>query len=416
MDSSEKTSSLTPVIDADWSYLHADLHIHIGSAGGKAVKITASRSLDLMSILYQDAPRKGLDVVGVVDAGSTLVSAEMEDMLAAGDLVELPGGGFMARNQVLLIAACEVESREGVHLLSYLPDLQSLKRWQKYFKTRVSNQQLSTQRVAAGVRDIILLSLELGGIFCPAHAFTPHKGIYGVWTDRLAREIGADFDHIKVLELGLSADSEMADRLEETSRFTYLSNSDAHSALNVGREFNRLQMKAKNFSELRLCLENRAGRRVVANYGLDPRLGKYHRSFCPLCSTISADEAPVLGCSSCGNSHMVMGVYDRIVAIQDHQSARHPEGRPPYYYRLPLKDLPGIGPRTYLKLIQAFPGEIELMEKAGIEDISRVGGAKAAAAIRDMRLGRLRITPGGGGKYGRVTRHPAGRPGRETGN
>jgi uncharacterized protein (TIGR00375 family) len=402
MDASESSKAVLSAIEP-WSYLYADLHIHIGSAGGKAVKITASRSLELRSILYQDAPRKGLDVVGIVDAGSTLVSVELKEMLATGDLVELQDGGFMARNEVLLVAACEVESREGVHLICYLPDLKSLNSWQKYFQNRVHNMQLSTQKVAASVQDIIRLSMDLGGIFCPAHAFTPHKGIYGVWTDKLARKIGADVDHIKVLELGLSADTELADRLIETRSFTYLSNSDAHSAPNVGREFNLLQMKAKNFKELRFCLENRAGRRVVANYGLDPRLGKYHRSFCPLCSQISEDEPPVIVCRSCGNSHLVMGVYDRIVAIQDYPICRPPEGRPPYFYRLPLKDLPGIGPRTYLKLLQAFPGEIDLMEKGCLEDISRVGGEKAAAAVNDMRLGRLSITPGGGGKYGRVS-------------
>ncbi|MCX5780584.1 MAG: endonuclease Q family protein [Firmicutes bacterium] len=386
-----------------WSYFNADLHIHIGNARGHAVKITASRNLQLRSILYQDAPRKGLDVVGIVDAGSTLVSAELEEMLAVGDLVELQAGGFMARNQVLLVAACEVESREGVHLICYLPGLQSLKDWQKYFQNRVHNRQLSTQRVAAGIQDVIRLSMDLGGIFCPAHAFTPHKGIYGVWTERLTDKIGADVDHIKVLELGLSADSEMADRLIETGRFTYLSNSDAHSAPNIGREFNRLQMKANNFDELRLCLENRCGRRVMANYGLDPRLGKYHRSFCPLCGQICAEEAPVTTCPLCGTARIIMGVYDRIVVIQDYPSARSPEGRPPYYYRLPLKDLPGIGPRTYIKLMQAFPAEIELLETVRLEDINRVGGAKAAAAVKDMRLGRLGIIPGGGGKYGRVT-------------
>lgn len=386
-----------------WSYFNADLHIHIGRAGGQAVKITASRNLELRSILYQDAPRKGLDVVGIVDAGSTLVSAELEEMLAVGDLVELQAGGFIARNQVLLVAACEVESREGVHLICYLPGLQSLKGWQKYFQHRVHNRQLSTQKVAAGLQDIIRLSMDLGGIFCPAHAFTPHKGIYGVWTDRLTDKIGADVDHIKVLELGLSADTEMADRLIETRRFTYLSNSDAHSAPNVGREFNRLQMKANNFEELRLCLENLDGRRVTANYGLDPRLGKYHRSFCPLCGQICVEEAPVTVCRLCGNARIIMGVYDRIEVIQDYPSSRSPEGRPPYYYRLPLKDLPGIGSRTYLKLMQAFPKEIELLENVRLEDISRVGGAKAAAAVKDMRLGRLGIIPGGGGKYGRVT-------------
>ncbi len=380
----------------------ADLHIHIGSARGRAVKITASRRLDLRTIIFEDAPRKGLDIVGIVDAGSTLVAFEIEEMLATEELAEVKKGGFLASNGVLLIAACEVESREGVHLISYLPNLESIKNWQKYLRSRVHNMQLSTQRADASFIDIMKLSLDLEGIFCPAHAFTPHKGIYGMWTDKLVNKIGDDIHKIRTLEIGLSADTDMADRLQETSSFTYLTNSDAHSSPNIGREFNLLQIKSKNFQELRLCLQNEDGRRVLANYGLHPRLGKYHRTSCPVCGIISEDEPPVTSCRVCGNSKIIMGVYDRIVAIQDYDCAQPPPGRPPYCYRIPLKDLPGIGPRIYNSLLQEFPNEIELMEKTPLDDIRRAAGNKAAAAIDDMRSGRLIISPGGGGKYGKV--------------
>ncbi|MEA4923913.1 MAG: endonuclease Q family protein [Syntrophomonadaceae bacterium] len=380
----------------------ADLHIHIGSAGGKAVKITASRRLDLNTVIFEDAPRKGLDIVGVVDAGSTLVAAEIGEMISAGKLKELEQGGLLASNDVLLVPACEVESREGVHLISYLPNLDAIKQWQKYFRSRVHNLQLSTQRVDAGFLDIMDLSRELGGIFCPAHAFTPHKGIYGMWTDKLVNTIGSQVDRVQALEIGLSADTEMADRLQETGRFTCLSNSDAHSSANVGREYNLLQIRAKNFEEVQWCIEKMDGRRVLANYGLHPRLGKYHRTSCPLCGRISTEEPPVFSCPDCGNSKVIMGVYDRITAIQDYDQAHHPPERPPYYYRIPLQNLPGIGPKLYNALLQNFPNEIEVMEQTPLEDIARIAGKKAAAAIRRMRCGELSITPGGGGKYGKV--------------
>lgn len=396
------SQALTDVENKPWVEAYADLHIHIGSACDKAVKITASRRLDLRTVVFEDAPRKGLDIVGVVDAGSTLVSREIEDMLAKGELVENKKGGFLAVNGVLLIAACEVESREGVHLISYLPNLESIKQWQKYIRSRVHNMQLSTQRVDANFLDIMKLSRDLEGIFCPAHAFTPHKGIYGMWTDKLVSKIGDELHKVQALEIGLSADSEMADRLQETSNFTLLSNSDAHSSPNVGREFNLLRIKAKNFRELQLCIENLEGRSVQANYGLHPQLGKYHRTFCPLCGRISKDKPPVYECSECGNAKIIMGVNDRITAIQDHEHGHHPTGRPPYYYRIPMKDLPGIGLKTYNTLLQNFPNEIQIMENTPIEDIMQIAGKKAAKAIQYMRSGRLTITPGGGGRYGKV--------------
>lgn len=382
--------------------LYADLHIHIGSAGGRPVKITASRKLDLRSILFDVAPRKGLDMVGIVDVGSILVSAEIETMLENGDLREHPRGGMIARNGVLLIPGCEVESREGIHLIIYLSGLKAIKDYQKYMCSRVSNMVLSTQKADASINDILNLSYILNGIFCPAHAFTPHKGIYGFLTRRIADKLGRDTSNIKVLELGLSADTSMADMISETRNFAFLSNSDAHSADNIGREYNLLRMADKNFQEFKYCIGNLEGRRVLANYGMDPLMGKYHRSYCTKCARISDDFPPVLKCSQCGCEKLVMGVYDRIVEIRDQEEGHNPLGRPPYNYRVPLKELPGIGPKLKEKLQTVFDNEIYIMEKADISSIEKVTGVKIASYIAKMREGRLPITPGGGGKYGLV--------------
>ena len=379
-----------------------DLHIHIGTAGGRPVKITASRKLDLQSIIYRDAPRKGLNMVGIVDAGSTLVAAELEQMVTAGELTEHPRGGFIARNGVLLITGCEVESREGIHLILYLPFIKSLKKYQKYIRSRVTNMELSTQKVNAGIIDLINLSYLLDGVFCPAHAFTPHKGIYGVWTDRLAKGLGREASHIKVLELGLSADTSMADMIGETREFTFLSNSDAHSSENIGREYNLFRMASLSFEEFKQSLNNEGGRRIVANYGMNPLLGKYHRSFCPECSTIASDPPPVFSCHSCGNEKMVMGVWDRIAAIRDYEQPQSPISRPPYYYRVPLKGLPGVGPKMMQKLLDWFDNEIDIIEKVNVDEIERIAGAQTAEMIKRMSTGRLNIIPGGGGRYGKV--------------
>ena len=383
---------------------YADLHIHIGRAGGKPVKITASRSLTLRSIMMSDAPRKGLNIVGVVDAGSPLVVAEIEAMLQAGDLRQLDGGGFLGRSGVLLVVGAEVETREGVHVIAYLPGLESLRGWQRFWGPWVTNMNLSTQKADIPMADIIDQCMRLEGVFCLAHAFTPHKGAYGLWTDSLFRELGSVIEDIKVLELGLSSDSDLADTLAETRRFSYLSNSDAHSAANLAREYNCLTMWENNFDELRMALWGIGGRGITANYGLHPRMGKYYRSYCPVCDRIAAEPPPVTRCPACGRERLVMGVYDRIVMIQDAPCQRQPPTyRPPYYYRVPLKYLPGIGPITYGRLLESFANEIEVMETVPIEDISRKVGEWPAAVIKAMRSGALVIKDGGGGHYGRVT-------------
>lgn len=383
--------------------IYADLHIHLGSAGGKPVKITASRQLDLKTVLYHDAKSKGLDAVGIIDAACTNVLKEIEIMVQEGELQELPEGGFLARNGVLLIAGAEIESREGFHSIIYVPGLEQLKTLHKYLKTRVKNMTLSTQKARISIEELINLTKLLDGIFCAAHVFTPFKGIYGLWTDKLRPRLGLNTDQINAIELGLSADTIMADMLKETRNFTFLSNSDAHSSANIGREYNLLRLGARNFIELKMAIENQAGRKVTANYGMDPLMGKYHRSYCNDCCLITPNKPPVVVCSVCGRKNMVKGVMDRIVEIRDYEEPHHPVGRPPYNYRVPLKALPGVGPKTIGKLLQHFDNEIEIVERAEIQKIAKVVGPAVAGQIEAMRNGRMTIKPGGGGYYGKVT-------------
>jgi PHP family Zn ribbon phosphoesterase len=156
---------------------------------------------------------------------------------------------------------------------------------------------------------------------------------------------------------------------------------------------------------LKYCLENREGRKVTANYGMDPLMGKYHRSFCPVCEMITGDDPPVLKCSNCGNEKMVMGVYDRIVQISDYEEPRHIIGRPPYKYRVPLKNIPGVGPKTAARLLAYAGNEIELIEKTDIGIIEKLAGNDIARIIETMRNSRLEIDPGGGGKYGKIIKN-----------
>ncbi|HWP95884.1 MAG TPA: endonuclease Q family protein [Syntrophomonadaceae bacterium] len=380
----------------------ADLHIHIGQAGGRPIKITASRALQLKSLLYQDAPSKGLDIVGVVDAACLPVAREIEEMLESGELREHPRGGFLAANGILLIAAAEVESREGAHLIMYMPGMSSIHRFQKYLQSRVSNMSLSTQRVDTDVNQLVNLKHLVDGVLCPAHVFTPHKGLYGCCTERLSHLLGRNLGQISALELGLSADSDMVDLITECRRFTFLSNSDAHSSQNVGREYNLLRMREKSFQELQFCLEGYEGRRVMANYGMDPLLGKYHRSYCPTCNIIIQDPPPVKACPVCFSSKLISGVYDRIMEIRDYDEAHHPINRPPYYHRVPLLAFPGVGKKRAQQLIRRFGSEIQVLEKADLEEVARVGGSALAANLGAMRADRLPISPGGGGFYGKV--------------
>ncbi|MGI6226372.1 MAG: TIGR00375 family protein, partial [Peptococcales bacterium] len=166
------------------------------------------------------------------------------------------------------------------------------------------------------------------------------------------------------------------------------------------REYNIFQLQKPNFNSLKNALYQEEGQ-IIANYGLDPKLGKYHRNFCEKCRTtlISIHSAV---CSQCGSSHFIKGVYDRLLEIGD-MSAKSPPNRPPYHYQIPLSFLPGVGPKTIDKLINNFGSEMQVVHKVHFSDLEKVVGPKIAELIDLARKGQLQITPGGGGIYGKVS-------------
>lgn len=388
---------------------YVDLHVHIGRNGkGQAVKITASDRLTFGNVIRECLERKGVDVVGIIDCACTGVLQDMRRLIDQGELMELPEGGLRHRDRVTVIAGGEIEAVEeggGVsHHLCYFPFLQNLAEFSRVMSRYITNMELSSQRCGLPARELHAVVRSTGGVLVPAHAFTPHKSAYGNACERLADLFGDGFADVPAVELGLSADTSLADRLSELSDRTFLSNSDAHSPEKIGREYNVMALEAPNFRELMLALTRTAGRGVLANYGMDPRLGRYHRSYCTVCSLPAVAEAPVLACPACGLSGrgFVRGVLDRVAALADLPESVSPSWRPPYLYQVPLSFVPGLGRAALDRLIARFGSEMAVLHDARREEIASLVGWEVAGQVIAAREGRLRLDSGGGGHYGRV--------------
>ncbi len=389
-----------------------DLHVHIGrSNSGQPVKITASRNLTFENIIKECVDRKGIQVIGIIDAGSPAVQTDIEHLLSSGELRELPGGGlaFSRGDQtVTAILGAEVETTEqngtGFHVLCYFPFLSHIVDFSKWLKRFQTNINLSSQRARLSFSQVWSQVLELGGMIIPAHAFTPHKGLYGCCCQSIQEVLPLGVQGINGIELGLSADSSFADQLSELASVAFLTNSDAHSLPKIGREYNLIRMAEPSFAELALALRGQAGRTIIKNYGLDPQLGKYHRTFCLICDAVVAGPPPIFACPYCGaDGHKVVtGVLDRLKAIADQPEAMSPEGRPPYVYQVPLQFLPKVGSKTLDKLLASFGTEMAVLHQVSVQDLSRVVGEPIANRILAAREGRLDLIAGGGGLYGKV--------------
>lgn len=379
--------------------IFADLHVHIGqSLDGKAVKITASKTLTLPNILAVARDVKGLSLVGVVDAHSTGVQQDFKTLLASGDLRPISAGGYGARG-LTLIPGHEVELRVGegnAHFLAYFPTIEQVDQYVRTIRSSIKNWQLSTQKGYIPVDLWIEAVQKSEGIWFPAHAFTPHKGILGNCCCRLSDVLPV---LPKALEIGLSADRAMAESISELESVVLFSNSDAHSLPNIAREYNSFEGVEPSFGGL-LCLFHEKNKHTVRNYGLPPKVGKYHRTYCLNCENVVKNPAPQLTCPNCGSRHVVMGVLDRLVSIADRPMGKQDDST--YVHQVPLRQLPGIGPKMYERLLKTFGTEMTVLHHVHLEDLQRVAGEKGAAWIMKARHGELKLEAGGGGVFGRV--------------
>ena len=392
--------------------IFADLHVHIGrSENGKPIKITAARSLNFANIAKECADRKGIQVVGIIDCASPYVIEDIENFLKTGEAYEIEDGGIIYKDKVCIILGSEIETSEindegktgSAHNLCYFPKLKDIKAFSEEMKTHIKNMTLSSQRANISAYDLIDIVKKYNGILVPAHVFTPHKSFYGNCTSRMKRIFKEKYDDICAVELGLSSDTFLADKISELETKTFLTNSDAHSLPKIAREYNKILVKDISYKEILKALKNESGRKVLCNYGLDPKLGKYHRTFCENCGKPIEGKAPVFTCNECEGSNITMGVFDRIEVIKDKKDTISPKNRPPYIYQIPLTFIPGLGRKTIDKLLDNFETEMNILHKLSFDDIEGVVGSKTAKAIVDAKDGNISIQAGGGGVYGKVS-------------
>ena len=379
-----------------------DLHIHIGrTKSGRAVKITGAKSLTFSNIISHARDHKGLNMIGIIDSHSPEVLGEMEELLMTGELQEHPDGGLMYGGMSIILGSeLEINDEDTlgpIHVLCYFPYLKTMRVFSEWLSQHLKNIHLSSQRVYISGKELQEKVKSLGGIFIPAHVFTPFKSLYGKGVNKSLTEV-LDPEMIDGIELGLSADTMMADQLSELHRYSFVTNSDAHSLAKIAREYQKIEMDQPSFRELKFALKHEEGRGIKANYGLDPQLGKYHRTVCAQCFThaYQYEEA----CSQCGSLKKVKGVADRIAELKSEEVFKG--FRPPYIHQVPLEFIPGLGPKMLERLLDHFGTEMAILHSVPLDSLKEVIPEKTASIIDKARTGQLAFHAGGGGKYGKI--------------
>ncbi|MBC7218658.1 MAG: TIGR00375 family protein [Hadesarchaea archaeon] len=383
----------------------ADFHIHSKYSGA------TSSQMDVSTIAAQ-ARLKGLTFVGTGDVFHPAWFRSLKE-----ELVEVAAGTYEHRRYgTKFILTVEVEDQNRVHHVIILPSFstaesvrEELARYSKDIdRDGRAHIELSAQEIA----DIVTAHDCLIG---PSHAFTPWTSVYKEF-DSLKECYGDRLGAVSFIELGLSADTDMADRIAELADLTFLSNSDAHSPWpdKLGREFNRLGLAEPTYAEVIKAIRREDGRRVLLNVGFDPRLGKYHVTACSRCfKQFTMEEAVGLKwrCDDC-RGWIKKGVMDRVNELADYPEPRHPSHRPEYLRIAPLAEVIGLAtgedPHSpgvkaeWEKLVMSFGDEISVLVDVVPELLLEVTSPRIVEVIKSFRTGTLRVIPGGGGRYGHL--------------
>ena len=219
-------------------------------------------------MIIRRAREVGLDLLAVTDHNSGENAAAVVAAAKRTGVAVLPG--------------MEVESREGVHVLTLFDDIGSLERWQEIVYgalprrenvERVFGAQLVVDRAGQFLRvnrrllmaaidlsleDVVALSGALGGLAIPAHVDRPANGLLSV--------LGFMPPGLAVPALEVSSrltTAEAAGLFPQLAGHTLIRSSDAHALEEIGRASTTLVVAAPSVGEIALACKGERGRAII---------------------------------------------------------------------------------------------------------------------------------------------------------
>ena len=406
----------------------ADFHVH-----SKFSRATA-KNLDLEN-LWVAAQIKGVDVVATGDFSHPAWFAEIEAKLEpAGpglfrlkqEFSTLCGAGVppACRGDMCFILSTEISNiykKDGKtrknHNLVLVPDLDTARRLNRRLAAIGNIHSDGRPILGLDARDLleIVLDISTDAFLIPAHIWTPWFSVLGSKSgfDSIAECFGDLTPHVFAAETGLSSDPAMNWRVSSLDGVTLVSNSDAHSPANLGREANLFETDLSYFA-MRDALKEGDATHFKGTIEFYPEEGKYHldgHRGCGVCLEPRQTMARDGKCPVC-EKPLTIGVLYRVEELADRPAGTKPATAHPYCNIVPLTDILAevlqVGPKTgkvsqaYQAAVAALGPELGILRHLEPDRIEQAGIPLLPEAIRRMRENRMDISPGFDGEYGRI--------------
>jgi len=391
--------------------LIADFHIH--SRYSRAT----SGEMNVREI-SQYAKVKGIDILGTGDFTHPHWLDELEDCLkpVSYGVYECDGVHFFLTGEISCIYSQGGRVRK-IHILVFAPTFEIVHKLNREL-SRIGNLY-ADGRPILGISAKELTKIVLEGssdcLVVPAHIWTPWFSLFGANSgfDDIEECFGELTSEIYALETGLSSDPEMNWALSSLDRFTLISNSDAHSPANLGREANIFSCKIE-YGEIISAIRNRERDKFLGTIEFFPQEGKYHydgHRNCNVCLSPRETKKYNNVCPRCGKP-LTIGVMHRVYELADREVGFKPQGAVPFTSLVLLKEIIGeaIGKtskstevdKLYHYMIEKFGTEFKIMIEVPLDELSKVH-PKIAEGIARVKERKVKISPGYDGVYGKVS-------------
>ena len=267
----------------------------------------------------------------------------------------------------------------------------------------------------------ILLDIDPRFYLIPAHAWTPWFAIFGSKSgyDSIEECFDELSPHVRTIETGLSSDPTMNRRLSQLDDIVLVSNSDAHSLENLGREANCFAFEKESditYDEIVKIVQTGDRKKFLYTIEFYPEEGMYyvdgHRD-CGVSMLPQETKKIKKICPKC-KKELTIGVLHRVDDLADRDEKNIPTDKfIPHKYIVPLREIIAsvfdVGKASkkvaaeYDNLITALGSEFHILLHCEIAKIQTAASKpNIAIAIANMRAGKVKVLPGFDGQYGTV--------------
>jgi len=396
----------------------ADLHIH-----SKYSRAT-SREMDVPNIVRW-AKYKGIGLMATGDFTHPLWLQELKRYLkpVGYGFYEYAGVNFF-----LNVEVCNIYNKNGrtrrIHNLIFAPGFDVVDRINLKFSRYGNLFSDGRPILSLDSEDLVKIVLDISEdcMIIPAHAWTPHFSVFGSNSgfNSLEECFGEERRNVHSIETGLSSDPKMNWRLSGLDEITLISNSDAHSPGNLGREVNVFNIdsslvKTDLYREVMRIIKTKDKNKFLYTVEFFPEEGKYHFDGHRVCNVGLHPKESISNkdfCKKCGRK-LTIGVLHRIEELADRDEDFIPENSIGYKNIIPLAEIIaealnlGRGTisveREYLDMVNRIGPEFDIMINISEQELLRKIQPKIAEGIIKTRRGEVRIEPGYDGVYGKIS-------------